>query len=156
MPKAILLQDSEQTALRELLKSVLAGRNDGGHHESLGQFGSVLAATIDPKHRPFSKQYVIRLREADDRITPEIARALNVLGAMLDGQSEVQARAREYTVLATHELPGNTVVLVPARQCALPGCRVAFVGYPAQRYCGPECRKEAQRRRREASHSAVH
>jgi hypothetical protein len=148
MAKGITMSQDD---LRALLASLMAE-----HQLSLGGFGKLLATTISPQHMAFTKQYVARLRDGQDRITDEIATALLVLGAMVDGQSEVQARARSFNVLATHDLPDNTVVLVPARQCALPGCRVAFCGYPAQRYCSGECRKEARRRAKQAHPIAIH
>jgi hypothetical protein len=147
MAKGITMSQDD---LRALLATMLAE-----HGLSLGGFGKLLAQTISADHMPFTKQYVARLRDGKDRITEEIAGALLVLGAMADGQSELQARARTYTVLATHDLPPNTVVLIPARQCALPGCRMMFCGHPARRYCSDECKKEARKRRNQRSLSAV-
>ena len=128
-----------------LLAHILAERG-----ESLAAFGKVLAATIALDRQPFTKQYIYRLKSGDDEFTPEIMRALDTLAAMMDGVSELQARARECVVLAVNELPPNTVVMGKAKNCALPGCRVVFVpASPAQRYCSPECRDEMRSRRRQ-------
>lgn len=138
------LSKTHQARLRALLAEIMTARQ-----ESLTAFGATLAATIDASRQPYSRQYVHRLRSGADAITPEIAGALHVLAAMLDGASELQARAREYTVLATHDLPPGTVVLGHAQSCALAGCRVHYVAAsPRQRYCSTECRKEAKRRKR--------
>jgi hypothetical protein len=135
-----------QEALRALLIDLLQGRN-----ESLAQFGKTLAATIHPDREPFTKQYIGRLKAGQDRITPEIGDAMLTLAAMLDGVSELQARARPYQVLATHELPPGVVILGQARGCELPGCRIRFVpASPRQRFCSPECRQEMASRRKAA------
>jgi hypothetical protein len=129
---------------RRILSELQAARG-----ESNGAFGRVLAQTIAPERQAFSKQYVDMLKRGKSAITPEIARALDVLGAMLDGQSELQARARTYTVLAMHDLPAHTIVLGRPRPCELAGCRIVFVpASPRQRFCSPECGREARRRRR--------
>lgn len=114
--------------------------------ESLSEFGAVLAAVIHPDKLPFSRQYVNGMESGRMAITPEVQRALNVLAAMLDGVSELQARAVTVAMLAVHPEDAGAVVLPKARQCKLPGCQVRFVGYPAQRFCSPECRKEYRRR----------
>ena len=132
-------------ALRASLNELIQARG-----ESLGVFGATLAHTLDARRKPFSRQYVHRLRTGADIITPEIARAIQVLGAMFDGSSELQARAHEVRVWAVHDdLDGGDVfVLGRVRPCNLAGCRVRFVpASPAQRFCSVECRMEAARRR---------
>ena len=145
VPKPHSESSASQAHLRSLLIEVMRERG-----ESLAEFGATLARTIDAGRAPFSRQYVHRLKVGQDPITAEIAQAIQVLGAMLDGVNELQARAQYVRVLAIHPLPGDVIVLGAARGCALAGCRIQFVpASPAQRYCSPECRREADRRRRE-------
>jgi hypothetical protein len=139
----------EQSATRELLLSIMAERKRANPQESLADFGAVLARTIQPDRKPYSRQYIHMLRSGELPITPEIEQALYVLAAVLDGQSEIQARAHPVTVLAVHDLPPNTLVLATAHLCAWPGCQVNFVPmWPMQRYC-PLHREAAAKRRRE-------
>lgn len=132
-----------QENLRAVLADLLQQRG-----ESLSEFGAVLARTIDERRAPFSRQYIYRLKTGQDVVTEEIGTALLVLGAMADGVSELQAKAHQVVVLAIHDLPDGVVVLGKHRGCGLAGCRVRFVpASPAQKYCSPECRGEAARRR---------
>lgn len=133
-----------QEQLRQTLTMLQAERQ-----ESLAQFGATLARTISPDHPPFTKQYVDLLKKGRAPITEEIARALSTLSAMLDGQGELQARSRPVDVplLSVHPLPAYTVIIPPARRCALPGCRISYIpASPRQRYCSRECRAEMHRR----------
>lgn len=145
MSKPYSESSASQAHLRNLLIELMRERG-----ESLAEFGATLAQTVDAGRQPFSRQYVYRLKVGQDPITAEIAQALQVLGAMLDGVNELQARAQYVRVLAIHPLPGDVIVLGRPRGCELAGCRIQFVpASPAQRYCSPECRREADRRRRE-------
>lgn len=132
-----------QENLRAVLADLILQRG-----ESLSEFGAILARTIDEKRAPFSRQYVYRLKKGQDVITEEIATAVLVLGAMIDGVSELQARAHPVRVLAVHDLPEDVVVMGKHRGCGLAGCRIQFVpASPNQRYCSRDCRAEAARRR---------
>ena len=135
-----------QENLRAMLADLILQRG-----ESLSEFGVVLAKTIDEKRAAFSRQYIYRLKKGQDAITEDIATALLILGAMIDGVSELQARVHEVRVLAVHDLPEDVVVMGKHRGCALTGCRLQFVpASPAQRFCSRECRVEAARRRQVA------
>lgn len=134
-----------QEALRQTLIMLQAERQ-----ESLAQFGVTIARTIAPDHPPFTKQYIDMLKRGKAAITDEIARALETLAAMLDGQGELQARSRTVDVplFSVHPLPPYTVIIPAARRCELPGCRIHFIpASPRQRYCSTECRAEMYRRR---------
>jgi hypothetical protein len=132
-----------QDDLRAVLAELIQARG-----ESLAVFGAVLARTIAEDRPPFSRQYIYQLRAGRDAIPDDIAAALLVLAAMADGVGELQARAHYVRVLAIHVLPDDVIVLGKPRGCALAGCRIQFVpASPAQRYCSPECRREAVRRR---------
>jgi hypothetical protein len=89
------------------------------------------------------------------RITEPLARAILTLAAMQvsrtdDGVAEVQARAHRVTtpLYSVHDLPPNAIITDPAHKCRLDGCRVQNIDRRA--YCGPDCRREAARRRRAA------
>lgn len=145
MQKPYLESNEAQKRLCGLLAELMQARG-----ETLAEFGVALANTIEAGRPAYSKQYIYRLKIGQDPITEEIARALQVLGAMLDGVNELQARARYVRVLAIYPLPEDVIVLGKPRGCELPGCRIQFVpASPAQRYCSAECRREAIRRRRE-------
>ena len=145
MSKPYSESSASQAHLRNLLIELMRERG-----ESLAEFGATLARTIDAEKPAYSRQYVYRLKVGQDPITAEIAQALQVLGAMLDGVNELQAKARYVRVLAVNPLPDDVIVMGKARGCELAGCRIQFVpASPAQRYCSPECRQEAERRRRE-------
>lgn len=133
-----------QDHFRALLSDLRQARG-----ESLAEFGRTLARVVDPPRAfPYSRSYVSKLESGAAPITAEIARALEVLAAMLDGVGEVQATARPVTVqlLALHDLPDGTVIKARPVQCALPGCRVIFIPAGRERYCSAECRREARRR----------
>ena len=119
-------------------------RNEYG--KSQAEFGVLLADTVQPGKEPYTYQYISGMESGRMAITPEIQRALGVLASMLDGVSELQARSVEVRAYAVHPETDGAIIIPPPRQCKLPGCRVRFVGYPAQRFCSPECRKEYRRR----------
>lgn len=148
---------NDYNTLRQLLRTIIADGAAANPPKSLADIGRTIAALIDAQHKPLSRQYVHMLATGKTAITAEIGRAIETLAAMQDGVAEIQARARPVTVplLSTHDLPAYTVIVSPPRPCALPGCRIVFVGPPQQRYCGPDCRAEAARRRKAARpHSA--
>lgn len=138
--------DQKQAIWRDLLAGLLAEPG-----ESMGKLGATLAAIISPTRAAFSRQYVFRLKTGQDVITEEIGRSIEALAAMHDNVGELQARAREYRVMATHPLSSGCIVLGVERACALPGCRIRFVpASPRQRYCSKQCRKDDARRRRDS------
>jgi hypothetical protein len=137
----------DQELLRQLLQSIIEDRRAAG--ESLADIGRTLAATMDPPRQPLSRQYVNALAAGRDRITEPIGRAIQTLAAMQDGVATLQAQARPVTVplLTIHDLPAHAIITSRPRPCALPGCRIIFIGPTQQRYCGPDCRAEAAKRR---------
>ncbi len=110
--------------------------------QSLAQFGWTLRHTVDPKlpdDEAFSKAYISALEDGSRAITEEIARAILVIGAVLDGADPVKAAARRVTVLATHDIEG-AVVLGDKKKCAYPPCQVWFVPtVPWQKYHSLAC-----------------
>lgn len=120
-------------------------------HGGYGALGQVLAQ-IARRELPYSRQHMESLAKGRKgfTVTLPIARALDTLAAMADNVSSVQAAAHEVgPLLSIHELPPYTVILAPARQCELPGCRIWFVAAGRQRFCSAECRAEHRRRVRE-------
>ena len=79
----------------------------------------------------------------------QLVDALKILACRHDGLDEVQARAREATVLTVNQLPAGTVVLGRARRCATPGCQVQFVPtHPRQKYHSKTCAALGRRHRK--------
>ena len=82
-------------------------------------------------------------------VNDQLVEALHVLASRHDGVDEVQARAKEATVLAVNRLPAGTVVLGQARRCATPGCQVQFVPtHPRQKYHSKACAEVGRRHQR--------
>lgn len=141
-----------QNTLRTLLAELITSRR-----ESLRVFGQTLAAVVEPGRKPYSKTYIIRLRDGHDNIPPDIERALWTLAAIHDGVSNIQASARPAQILTIHDLPANVVNLARPRACALPGCQIVFIpASPAQRYCSPECRQANRRRHQHQDNNHGH
>jgi len=151
-PTEKMTPDPKQATWRALLQSIIADRARAG--ESLADVGRVLAEIVQPARRPLSRQYVNALAAGRDRITEPLGRAIETLAAMQDGVATIQATARPVTVpiLSTHDLPEYTIIVDPPKRCALPGCRITFVG--RRLYCGPDCKAEAAKRRKAAARQA--
>lgn len=125
-------------SIRSLRKFVL--------EETLEEFGKRIACAIVPNKRPFTKQYMHRLENGMDRITPEIETAYWNITTALDGVPAGTGGAVDIRVLAQ---PSQVVeaAFVPRTakmmSCANPGCAIQFIRTsPRQKYHDPECRKE--------------
>lgn len=71
-------------------------------------------------------------------ISPELERALTILANKLDGRTDLQARAREITVLTVNSIDEGSLVMGHTQRC--PECLLKFVpNHPRRVYC-PECR----------------
>jgi hypothetical protein len=97
---------------------------------------------IAKRNRPWTGKFLHSLikRYPGFIANGQLTAALTVLAARLDGLDEVQAQAKEVTVWAVNDLPGETVILGKARRCATPGCQVWFVpSHPRQKYHSKGC-----------------
>ena len=107
---------------------------------------------IAGRTRPWTGKFLHSLIKGYTGFTTnsQLAEALNVLSARLNGHDEVRAQVKEMTVSAVNNLPAGTIILGQARRCAAPGCQVSFVPtHPRQKYHSKECAKAAQRLRRQ-------
>lgn len=81
-------------------------------------------------------------------VTKELERAIHILSARLDGQPEVQARAREITVLTTNGIDPGSIVFGHTTRCY---CQLPVVfNHPGRKYCFEECRLRARQERKAA------
>lgn len=106
---------------------------------------------IAGRSQPWTGKYLHSLLKGYDGFKPNerLIEAVYVLTARLDGQDEIEVRAREVKVSALNDLPDGTVVLGEARRCAAPGCSIRFVPtHPCQKYHSKACAKIARRQRR--------
>lgn len=113
--------------------------------ETLDEFGVRLAHAISLYHRPYTKQYVHRLENGLDRITPEIeaaywniATALDDVPAGTGGAISVSVLAQPSQVVDGAFIPRSAKML----KCANPRCAVQFIRTsPRQKYHDPECQR---------------
>ena len=106
-------------------------------------FGRVLGQTIDPVKNPdgFTRGYIWLLERGMAAISPEIQRGAMALGAMLDGTDPFAARLRQVVGARSINDVDDSVILGTKKKCALPACRIWFVGVvPNQKYHSPLCR----------------
>lgn len=69
-------------------------------------------------------------------VSRQLARALQILANRLDGQSIIQARAREITCLTINGVVEGSVILGHTKYCKW--CHIPFVGTPKRLYCCDE------------------
>ena len=93
---------------------------------------------IIPRAKPYGWKYfdnILRGRQTTGSAT--IIRAVFTLGAMLDGQSDMQAKARPVTMYTVNGINGNSFIIgLHERDC--PECGLTFVGHPSRKYCCDE------------------
>ncbi len=112
--------------------------------KSLSVFG-VLLAKAAGRDNPYTKQYIARLENGQDAITPKIADAFWRMAAATDDTDPETATAQPCTVYASHNLEG-VFIAGQAVECARPGCKVRFVKLnPFQKYHSPYCREQAKK-----------
>ena len=112
--------------------------------ETLEEFGKRLARAIHPHHKPFTKQYIHRLENGYDRITPEIEAAYWNIATALDDVPVGVGGAVNINLLAQpNQIDDGAFISRTARtmKCANPKCTVIFVRtHPRQKYHDPGCR----------------
>ena len=117
-------------------------------NESLEKFGARLAKAISPNHKPYTRQYVHRLENGQDRITPKIeaaywniATAIDDVPAGIGGAVSVGLLAQPNQIVEGAFIPRTARTM----KCANPRCKVIFVRtHPRQRYHDPNCRRNAR------------
>lgn len=134
--------------LRRRLLHALLQRHQG----SLAEFGAALARAVRRDY-PYSKAYIIRLRDGKDPIPDRIALGLLKLAQQQPATEHLIQPQYRTVVLSLYPLRDKTIVLAPERCCANPDCNLRFVpDHPARRYCSLACRRHAAWLRR---HGAV-
>lgn len=75
-------------------------------------------------------------------------KVLQIHANRLDGQSIIQARAREITCLTVNGVVPGSVILGHTRYCLY--CYIPFVGAPKRKYCCPEHGRLYRKQQRQA------
>lgn len=113
--------------------------------ESLSEFGMTLKRAAYPdSYVAWSKQYIYRLENDQDRITDQIAYGAMSLAAELDGQCRLKAAIPTTVYAAPGQIPEHTHILPNAKviKCYRPACPIRFIQtHPRQKYHTGECRK---------------
>jgi len=139
------MDQSTQAARRRLLLALLEK-----YGCSLAQFGAILARSVGRAY-PYSKTYIIRLRDGKDPIPDKLAVGLVAIAQQQASTSRLVQPCHSARVISPYPLHDKTIVLGAERFCANPDCRVLFVpNHPARRYCSLACRRHAARLRRQA------
>ena len=109
---------------------------------------AVRLSAVAHKDPPWSWRYPRSVRSGTVQASPRFRRAIEALGAELDGAPPLLAQAHEVTVLSINgNLEPGTLVLGSTKPCAYPACAVRFVPrVPWQRYHSIECRRLDYRR----------
>ena len=115
--------------------------------ETLEEFGKRLASAIHPYHKPFTKQYIHRLENGHDRITPEIEAAYwNIVTALDDVPVGIGGAVNVNLLAQPNQIIDGAFISRTARtmKCANPKCAVIFIRtHPRQKYHDPGCRRNA-------------
>ena len=105
---------------------------------------------IAGRDRPWTWRFLNSLLRENEgfSINPEMERAIHIMGARLDGQSEVQARGHEIMVLTTNGIEPGSIVFGHTTRCY---CQLPVVfNHPNRKYCFEECRQRARQERKKA------
>jgi hypothetical protein len=113
----------------------------------LTELADMLSAIVHLES-PWTWKYLYNLLKGYQgfRVTDKLARALQILANQLDGQSEIQARARPVIMLAINGAKPNSVILGHTIRCQY--CQLKFVPVvPWQKYCCVKHKKKYYRSR---------
>ncbi len=129
----------------EMIRSLRKGLD-----QTMAEFGVTIKRAVDPGAQyPYTRQYVYRLENELDDITPEIAGAINAIASAYDEMpAGVGGTVNALVMVAPGQIPEYTYIPPSARAvpCARPGCPVTFLkDNPGRKYHHPDC-KEAHRK----------
>lgn len=79
-------------------------------------------------------------------VTPELERAIQIVGMRRDGQPEIQAKSRQISVFTVNGIEPDSVVFGHTVLCYCQR-RVVF-NHPGRKYCFEECKLRARRERK--------
>lgn len=125
-----------------------------GKKECLIELADTLSK-IASRKRPWTWRFLFSLLNGDKgfSISPELERAIQIAGARLDGQPEIQARSRQITVFTVNGIEPDSVVFGHTVLCYCQK-RVVF-NHPGRKYCFEECRERARLERKEAKKALI-
>ena len=114
------------------------------------ELAELLSKIINCQHS-WTWRYIYNLLRGykDFSITTDLSRALQILANQLDGQSELQSRAREITVKAINGTEEGSVILGHTIRCRQ--CHIKFVPRSGNGvYCCPEHKRTYYKEQRNA------
>lgn len=135
--------------LKDLYETLYGPLDAPGHKKmkNLADMADSLSR-IASRERPWTNRYLNSLIKGNEgfTITEELTRAIHILSARLDGQSEAQARSRAITVFTVNGIEPESIVFGHTTRCY---CLLPVVfNHPARKYCFEECRLRAKLERR--------
>lgn len=92
-----------------------------------------LAGICDDMGLPVTDRHLHSVLKGHQHPKPGLERVLEIHANRLDGQSIIQARAREITCLTINGVVEGSVILGHTRYCRY--CYIPFVGAPNRKYC---------------------
>ena len=95
-----------------------------------------LSAICEDLGLPVTERHLHSVIKGHQKPKAGLERALQIYANRLDGQSIIQARAREITCLTINGVMPGSVVLGHTRYCRW--CYIPFVGAPNRKYCCDE------------------
>lgn len=115
--------------------------------ENFTKLGITLSRIVD-KSPAWSYNYIRNVYHGNQPASKQLIKAINIYGAMIDGQSELQAKARAVTMYTVNGINGNSFIIgLHERDC--PHCGLTFIGPPQQIYCTPKHGRAYRRDQRE-------
>lgn len=138
MSKAEL--DEIRTLLTGIVEFFEMSRGDMKQAEFFGMIAAKLSALVG-REPAWTARYPQSVLSGTISPSPEFARAVKGLGALLDDMPAILASAVRITIFAQ---PGTiregSLVLGQSKVCARAGCRVMFVpNVPWRKFCSTEC-----------------
>jgi len=135
--------------LRAIYEGMYGPLDSPGKLKNLTQLAGALSG-IARKEPAWTARYLngIVLGHNGFAVSEELERAISILTARMDGQSEAQARSREITVLTTNGIEPGSIVFGHTTRCY---CQLQVVfNHPCRKYCFEECRQRARAERKRA------
>lgn len=133
--------------LESLYEEMYGPLDSEGKMKHLTELGQLLAKAVGRESAWTSHHLnALMMGYKNFRVTPDLIRAIDILLARLDGQSEAQARSREIMVLTTNGIEPGSIVFGHTTRCY---CQLPVVfNHPCRKYCFEECRQRARRERK--------
>lgn len=133
--------------LESLYEEMYGPLDTEGKMKHLAELGQLLAKVVRRESAWTSHHLnALIMGYKNFRVTPDLIRAIDILLARLDGQSEAQARARAITVFTVNGIEPESIVFGHTTRCY---CNLPVVfNHPNRKYCFEECRQRARQERR--------